>query len=116
MKGAVAMSDSVRKARDTAMAGPAAIVPARTTLAQRWLARLAFLAAAAAVVVLLAAAGVRGSLGLILVGAAGLAVGLAAVWWFLTHRRVLRWLAAILAVAAPLVAVILYARAHLVWV
>ncbi|OLB80004.1 MAG: diacylglycerol kinase [Actinobacteria bacterium 13_2_20CM_2_71_6] len=85
-----------------------------TTAAQRWLARLAFLAAAAAVVVLLAAAGVR-SLALVAIGAAGLAVALVAVWWFLVHRRVLRWLAAVLALAALVTVAVLYVRAGLVW-
>ena len=37
-------------------------------------------------VLVLAVAGVRGSVGLLLVGAAGMAVGLAGAWWFLTHR------------------------------
>ena len=87
-----------------------------TSSAQRWLARLAFLTAAAAVVVLLAAAGLRGSIALILVGTAGVAVGLAAVWWFLSHRGPVRWLAAALAVAAPLAVLVMYARAGLVWV
>ncbi|MEV6300589.1 diacylglycerol kinase family protein [Actinoplanes sp. NPDC051861] len=81
-----------------------------------WLARLSFVTAAAAVVLLLAVAGVRGSLGLLLVGAIGAAVGLAAAWWFLTHRGVLRWLAGVLVVLAPLVVMVLFARANLIWV
>jgi diacylglycerol kinase family enzyme len=83
--------------------------------AQRWLARLALLAAAAAVAVLLVFAGIR-SIGLVVVGAAGVIVGLAAVWWFLTHRGPLRWVAGALALAAPSAVVVLYARAGLVWV
>jgi diacylglycerol kinase family enzyme len=90
-------------------------VPATTDPAQRWLARLAFVAAAAAVVLLLAVAGISGSLVLLLVGAAGTAVSLAAAWWFLTHRGVVRWLAAALAVAGPVVVAILYIRAGLLW-
>src|SRR5690349_753570 len=82
--------------------------------ARRWLARLAFVAAAAAVVVLLAVAG-RRSIALVAVGAAGLAVCLVAVWWFLVHRGVLRWLAAVLAVAAPLAVLVVYARSGLLW-
>jgi diacylglycerol kinase family enzyme len=92
------------------------VPPVRTSPAQRWLARLAFLVVAAAVLVPLAAAGLRGSIALIVVGLAGVAVGLASAWWFLTHRRVLRWLAAGAAATAPLVVAVLYARADLVWV
>ena len=83
--------------------------------ADRWLARLAFAIAAAAVVVLLAVAGVRGGVGLLAIGAAGLAAGAAGLWWFLARRGVLRWLAAALALAAPATAVALYARAGLLW-
>jgi diacylglycerol kinase family enzyme len=82
--------------------------------ASRWLARLAFLAAAAAAVVLLVGGGIR-SLVLFLVGTAGIGVTLAAGWLFLVHRGALRWLAAALAVAAPVVLVVLYIRAGLLW-
>jgi diacylglycerol kinase family enzyme len=81
----------------------------------RWLARLAILAAAAVPVVLVAFAGIR-TIGLALAAAGGAAVCLAAVWWFLTHRGPLRWLAAVVAVAAPLTVAVLYARAELGWV
>ncbi|MEU8240244.1 diacylglycerol kinase family protein [Actinoplanes missouriensis] len=84
--------------------------------AQRWLARLAFLAAAAAVLLVLAVAGVRASLFLILVAVIGTVVALAAAWWFLTHRGVLRWLAGVIVVLAPLVVAVLFARANLIWV
>src|SRR6266508_5164343 len=80
----------------------------------RWLARLAFVAAAGAVVVLLAVAGVR-SVVLAAIGAAGVAVGLAAGWWFLVHRGLRRWLAGVLALAAPATVAILYVRAGLLW-
>jgi len=83
---------------------------------RRWLARLTFLTAAAAVVLVLAGAGVRTSLGLLLTAAAGMVVMLAAAWWFLTHRGWLRWVAAVVAVAAPVTVLIVYARASLIWV
>ncbi|WP_030442201.1 diacylglycerol/lipid kinase family protein [Actinoplanes subtropicus] len=83
---------------------------------RRWLARLAFLTAAAAVVLVLAGAGVRASIGLLLVAAAGMLVMLTSVWWFLTHRGVLRWVAAAVAVAAPVTVTIVYAVASLIWV
>jgi diacylglycerol kinase family enzyme len=91
-------------------------VPASTRPAQRWLARLAFLLAAAAGVLVLAVAGVRGSVGLLLVGVAGMAVALAGAWWFLSHRGWWRWLAGVLVIVAPLTVAILYARARLIWV
>ncbi|MEU4563843.1 diacylglycerol kinase family protein [Actinoplanes sp. NPDC023936] len=84
--------------------------------AQRWLARLAFLAAAAAVLLVLAVAGLRASLFLVLVAVIGTAAALAAAWWFLTHRGVLRWLAGVIVVLAPLVVAVLFARANLIWV
>ena len=82
----------------------------------RWLARLGLLLAVAAVVLPLAAAGLRGSLGLVLVGVLGLAAALCAAWWFLTHRGVARGLAGVLLVVAPIVVVVGFARADLLWV
>jgi len=93
---------------------PVSPVPSRS--GQRWLARLAFLAAAAAAVLVLAEAGVRGSLGLLLVGAGGMAVALAGAWWFLTHSGMVRWLAGALLILAPVTVAVLFARARLVWV
>ncbi|KUL28145.1 diacylglycerol/lipid kinase family protein [Actinoplanes awajinensis] len=81
-----------------------------------WLARLAFVAAAAATVLVLAAAGLGGSLALLLTAVLGSAVTLAAAWWFLTHRGLLRWVAGLIVVLAPLVVAVLYARARLIWV
>jgi diacylglycerol kinase family enzyme len=92
------------------------VSPVAVRPAQRWLARLALLTAAAAAVLVLAVAGLRGSLGLLLVGFVGMAVGLAGAWWFLTHRGLLRWLAAVVVVLGPLTVAVLYARAGLIWV
>jgi diacylglycerol kinase family enzyme len=99
-----------------AAGGHAPLGPAGThsTRAQRWLARLAFLAAAASVGVILAVAGFR-SLVLLGVGAAGVAVGLVGVWWFLAHRGLARALAGALALAGPLIVAVLYIRAGLLW-
>ncbi|MBB2941280.1 diacylglycerol kinase family enzyme [Actinoplanes lutulentus] len=82
----------------------------------RWLARLCFLGAAAAVLLVLTVAGVAASLLLVLTAAIGTAAGLAAAWWFLTHRGLLRWLAGAVVVVAPLVVAVLFARANLIWV
>jgi diacylglycerol kinase family enzyme len=94
----------------------AQVLQAPSRPAQRWLARLALVTAAAATVLVLAVAGVRGSISLILVGSIGMAVALAAAWWFLTHRGVLRWLAGVVVVLAPLTVAVLFAVARLVWV
>jgi diacylglycerol kinase family enzyme len=86
----------------------------RRWLARRWLARLAFAAAGAAAGVLLVAAGVRASVGLFLVGAAGGGVVLAGGYFYLSHRGVLRWLAGAVVLLAPAAVAFLYARAGLV--
>src|SRR5512142_3378757 len=85
----------------------------RATLAQRWLARLALVAAAAAVLVLFA--GIR-SIALVGVGIAGLAVTAAGLWWLVTHRGLLRLLAGAVVVGAPIAVLVLYTLAHLTWV
>jgi diacylglycerol kinase family enzyme len=82
--------------------------PGGTTFLQRWLARLAFVAAAAALLVPPLSAGVRHSLTLTLFGVAGLIVTAAAVWWALAYKGPVRWVAVALAVAAPLAVLALY--------
>jgi diacylglycerol kinase family enzyme len=90
--------------------------PGRATVVQRWLARLALVAAAAAVLVAPVVAGFRQGLALVLVGLAGLILTLAGVWWALTNKGLVRALAAVLAVAAPLTVLVLYRGARLIWV
>ncbi len=87
---------------------------APVTHGQRWLARLAFVAALAAVAVLLLAGGLK-SLTALLLGLAGLAIVCAAAWWFLAHRGIGRWLAAVLLVAAPVAVIVVYVAAGLLW-
>jgi diacylglycerol kinase family enzyme len=90
--------------------------PGGVTVAQRWLARLALVAAAAAVLVPPSVAGFRQSVALVLVGLTGLALTLAGMWWALTHKGLVRGLAVAVAVAAPLVVLVLYMRRGLLWV
>jgi diacylglycerol kinase family enzyme len=90
--------------------------PGRATVAQRWQARLALVAAAAAVLVAPLVAGFGKGLALALVGLAGLALTLAGVWWALTHKGLVRWLAVALVVLAPLVVLVLYTSRGLLWV
>ncbi|MGY0022165.1 diacylglycerol/lipid kinase family protein [Streptomyces sp. cg35] len=86
-----------------------------TMRGQRWLARASLAAAAAAVVVLGVFAGLR-TFALLAVGIGGLAITAAAVWWVLSRRGVLRFLALVLAVAAPVWVLVAYARRDLLWV
>jgi diacylglycerol kinase family enzyme len=73
-------------------------------------------AAAAAVLVAPLVAGFGKGLALVLVGLAGLALTLAGVWWALTHKGLVRWLAVAVAVLAPLVVLVLYTSRGLLWV
>ena len=91
-------------------------VPGRATVAQRWLARLALVAVAAAVLVPLLAIGFRASLAVTVTGVVGLALTAAGVWWALTNKGMVRWLAVALAVVAPLVVLVLYTSRDLLWV
>ncbi|MFC8046412.1 diacylglycerol/lipid kinase family protein [Nocardia sp. NPDC057353] len=84
--------------------------------AHRWFARAALLCALAAAATPVAAAGVRGATALLAVGACGVAVTVAALYWALTRRGVLRAAAVGAAVAAPIVVVVVFVRAHLLWV
>ncbi|MFH0519096.1 diacylglycerol/lipid kinase family protein [Streptomyces sp. M41] len=85
----------------------------RAYLKQRWAARAALLAAGLALLVPLLYGGVGGVL-LLLAGAAGLAVSAVAVWWTLTLRGPLRWVAALVAMTVPAALVALFA-ATLFW-
>ncbi|MFI6655290.1 diacylglycerol/lipid kinase family protein [Streptomyces sp. NPDC050523] len=87
----------------------------RSTLAPRWAARVAVTAGIGAIIVLLVFAGLH-SLLLLLVGAGGLAVTSACVWWALAHTGLIRVLAGVLAFAAPAVVVVFYVASGLLWV
>jgi diacylglycerol kinase family enzyme len=92
-----------------------ALAEPERTGAQIWLARSAFAAAILSVLVLVVFAGFR-SVPMVLVGIAGASVFVAAVYWFLTRRGLLRFAAAAVAVAAPVLVLVLYIRAELLWV
>ena len=87
--------------------------PLSVSASERWLARLAFFAAGA-VVLLLVIDGLS-SIAVLVVGVLGLMLTLAGLWWFLSHRGLVRWLSAALAVASPTVATV-YERLGLVTV
>ncbi|MEV4621554.1 diacylglycerol kinase family protein [Asanoa sp. NPDC049573] len=92
--------------------------PARSgsSLAHRWLARAALLAVAAAFVVPVLVAGLRGSVSMLVIAAVCLVATAAAIWWFVAHSGLLRWLAAVLLLAAPVAVLLVFALHHLVWV
>jgi diacylglycerol kinase family enzyme len=90
-------------------------LPGRATVAQRWLARLSLGAAAAAVLVPVVAVGFRASLAVTITGVVGLALTAAGVWWALSHKGPVRWLAAALAALAPIVVLVLHTSRGLLW-
>ena len=86
-----------------------------TMRSRRWFARAAFALMLAAVVLVLAVAGWRSSLALIVLTVVGVCAVAAGGYWFLANRGVLRWLALVLVVAAPVLILVAFAWQHLVW-
>ena len=80
---------------------------------RRWWARAAYLAIILAAVVPLAGAGLLGTIASLLTGAGGIVVTVAAIYWFLISRGVIRWCALALAALAPLVVIFLFIQAGL---
>ncbi|MFF3014752.1 diacylglycerol/lipid kinase family protein [Streptomyces sp. NPDC057939] len=75
-------------------------------------ARLALLSGAAALIVMLVFAGLR-SVVLVGVGLAGVSLTAVAAWLVLAHRGPVRWMAALLLVAAPVAVIVWFARVGL---
>ncbi|MBC2639902.1 MULTISPECIES: diacylglycerol kinase family protein [unclassified Rhodococcus (in: high G+C Gram-positive bacteria)] len=82
---------------------------------RRWLARAAFVAAFASVAVLVVFAGLH-TLTLLIVAVGAVVVAVAALFWFLTSRGVLRWLSLVVLVLTPIVVLGLLIGAQLLWV
>ena len=82
---------------------------------RRWLARASFALMLAAAVPVLAVAGWR-SLALVGLNVIGVCAVLAGVYWFLANRGVLRWIALVLVVGAPVLILVAFALANLLWV
>ncbi len=82
---------------------------------RRWLARASFALMLAAVALVLAVAGWR-SLTLAGFAIIGVCAVLAGAYWFLANRGVLRWIGLVLAVAAPVLILLAFAHARLLWV
>jgi diacylglycerol kinase family enzyme len=85
------------------------------TRSQRWLARLSFVLAFVAVAVVLAFAGWK-SVAMLGVGLVAAAVGLAAAFYALSRRGVVRWLSLAVFVLAPITVIVVYAFFALLWV
>ena len=86
-----------------------------TITTRRWLARASFALMLAAVVLVLAVAGWR-SLALVAFAVIGVCAVLAGGYWFLANRGLLRWLALVLVIAAPVLILVAFALHHLLWV
>ena len=86
-----------------------------TMKTRRWVARASFALMLAAAVLLLAVAGWR-SVTLVVLAAVGVCAVLAGGYWFLANRGVLRWLAGVLVVAAPVLILVVFALHSLLWV
>ena len=82
---------------------------------KRWLARLSLVLMLAAAAVLVGFAGLR-SLALVGIGLLGVCVVVAAGYWFLANRGVLRWLAFALVVLVPIAILVLDVLHQLLWV
>ena len=85
------------------------------TRSQRWLARLSFVLVFLVIAVVAAVAGPK-SLAMLAVGLVAAAVSLAALFWFLSRRGVLRWLSLVVFVAAPVAVIVVYMLHSLLWV
>lgn len=83
------------------------------TRTRRSWAQAAYVAVICAALVPLAAAGVAGTVALLLTAAGGLVVTVVGIYWFLISRGFLRWCALALAVLAPLVVLFLFIQAGL---
>ncbi|WP_062995219.1 diacylglycerol/lipid kinase family protein [Nocardia mikamii] len=81
-----------------------------------WASRAAFFFAAAAVVIPVLFAGLLGALAVFITSIGGVVVTVAALYWFLTTRGVLRWVSLSVAVLVPVTVFILLIRAQLLWV
>ncbi|PTR26532.1 diacylglycerol kinase family enzyme [Rhodococcus sp. OK519] len=83
---------------------------------QRWWARSGFAVGVCAVVAPIVFAGLLSTVALLVVAVGGVVVTVAAAYWFLSSRGAVRGCSAGLAVLAPVVVLVLFVRAGLLWV
>src|SRR5271166_5767119 len=87
----------------------------RRVRSRAWLARLSFGLAGLAAAILVGFAGLK-SLAMLAVGVASAAVSLAAGYWFLAHRGILRWVSLVALALSPVAAIVVFALRGLLWV
>jgi diacylglycerol kinase family enzyme len=90
-------------------------VSPQSTPGQRWLARLSFALAGAAIVILVVFAELK-SLAMLATGLAAAVVSLAAAYFFLSRRGILRWLSLAVFVLAPIAVIVVFAFRGVLWV
>ncbi len=88
---------------------------AQSTPAQRWLARLSFMLVGLAIVILLVFAELK-SLAMFAVGLAAAVVGVAAAYFFLSRRGIVRWLSLGILALAPIAVIVVFAIGGVLWV
>jgi diacylglycerol kinase family enzyme len=88
---------------------------AQSTPAQRWLARLSFVLAGLAIVILVVFAELK-SLAMFAVGLVAAVVSVAAAYFVLSRRGVMRWLALGLLVLVPIAVIAIFAVGGVLWV
>ena len=88
---------------------------AQSTPAQRWLARLSFVLAGVAIVILVVFAELK-SLAMFAVGLVAAVVSVAAAYFFLSRRGVVRWLSLGVLVLAPIAVIAIFAVGGVLWV
>jgi len=90
-------------------------VSAQSTPAQRWLARLSFALAGLALVILVVFAELK-SLAMFAVGVVAAVVGVAAAYFVLSRRGIVRWLSLGLLVLVPIAVIVIFALGGVLWV
>jgi diacylglycerol kinase family enzyme len=88
---------------------------AQSTPAQRWLARLSFMLAGLAVVILVVFAELK-SLAMFAVGLVAAVVSVAAAYFVLSRRGVMRWLSLGVLVLVPIAVIAIFAAGGVLWV
>ena len=90
-------------------------VSAQSTPAQRWLARLSFALAGLAIVILVVFAELK-SLAMSAVGVVAAVVSVAAAYFVLSRRGIVRWLSLGLLVLVPIAVIVIFALGGVLWV
>ena len=90
-------------------------VSAQSTPAQRWLARLSFVLAGLAIVILVFFAELK-SLAMFGVGVVGAVVSVAAAYFVLSRRGIMRWLSLGVLVLVPIAVIVIFAIGNVLWV